>query len=99
LKNFRISEGISRVNLTKLSYYLKEKSFRRRDVVYKEGDAADGIYFIKDGEFEVSLMFELKMKNQFTLTEFVINHIYYRYHINLRLNCQILWFKKFQAIF
>ena len=53
-KNFRLSEGISRTNLNKLSYFLKEKVFRRRDIVYNEGDVADVIYFTKDGEFEVS---------------------------------------------
>lgn len=53
LLNFRLSEGISRPNLNKLSYFLKEKQFRRRDVVFREGDEADLIYFIKDGEFEV----------------------------------------------
>ena len=53
-KNFRISDGISRVNLNKLSYFLKEKQFRSRDIVYKEGDIADQIYFIKEGKFEIS---------------------------------------------
>ena len=54
LKNFRLSDGISRVNLTKLSYYLKDKICRRRDIIFKEGEIADGIYFVKEGEFEVS---------------------------------------------
>jgi CRP-like cAMP-binding protein len=35
LKNFRISEGVNRVNLTKLSYFLQDKQFRRRDLLYK----------------------------------------------------------------
>ena len=56
-KNFRISEGISRTNLNKLSYYLKEKQFRRRDIVFKEGEVADNVYFIKEGEFEVILIY------------------------------------------
>lgn len=37
-----------------MSYYLIEKSLRRRDTIFKEGDISEGIYFIKDGEFEVS---------------------------------------------
>ena len=56
LKKFRMADGISRVNLTKLSYYFKERQFRRRDVMFKEGDMADGIYFIKEGEFEVIIL-------------------------------------------
>lgn len=59
LKNFRLSEGISRTNLNKLSYYLKDKNFRRRDIVFKEGQVADGIYFIKEGEFEVNFLSDL----------------------------------------
>ena len=36
-----------------LNYYFKEKIYRRRDIVYKENDEVKGIYFIKEGEFEV----------------------------------------------
>ncbi|CDW91734.1 cyclic nucleotide-binding domain containing protein [Stylonychia lemnae] len=66
-KNFRISEGISRTNLNKLSYYLKEKQFRRRDIVFKEGDVADVVYFIKEGEFETKLDKVTVQKGQTTL--------------------------------
>jgi CRP-like cAMP-binding protein len=37
-----------------MSYYLKEKSFRRGGCIYREGDSSEGIYFIKDGDFEVT---------------------------------------------
>lgn len=53
LKRFRLSEGISKVNLTKLSYYLKDKQYRRRDLMFREGEVADGIFFVREGEFEV----------------------------------------------
>jgi CRP-like cAMP-binding protein len=33
---------------------LKEKSSRWREVVFREGDTALGIFFILDGEFEVT---------------------------------------------
>ena len=39
----------------KLSYFLKEKFLRRRDVLYNEGEQADGIYFIKEGSMEISV--------------------------------------------
>lgn len=42
----------------KLSYFLKEKHLRRRDVLYQEGDPADGIYFIKEGQLEVSIKYK-----------------------------------------
>lgn len=65
-KGFRISEGISRTNLNKLSQFLKEKQFRRRDVVYKEGDLADIIYFIKEGEFEITKQVKTKLNKTTT---------------------------------
>ena len=57
LKNFRLAENITRTTLVKLTQYLKEKAFRRRDVVYKEGEISDGVYFIREGEFEVIYIF------------------------------------------
>jgi CRP-like cAMP-binding protein len=55
LKNFRFADGISRGTFVKLLYCFKERTLRRRDVIYKENDIADGVYFIKEGEFEVNL--------------------------------------------
>lgn len=60
-KNFRLSEGISRTNLNKLSYFFKEKYYRRRDIMYKEGELADHVYFIKEGEFEISKTVKTKL--------------------------------------
>lgn len=60
-KNFRLSEGISRTNLNKLSYFLKEKQYRRRDLVFREGELADHVYFIKEGEFEITKSVKTKL--------------------------------------
>lgn len=60
-QRFRLSEGISRTNLNKLVYFLKEKVFRRRDIVYGEGDTAEFVYFTKEGEFEVSKRIQTKL--------------------------------------
>jgi CRP-like cAMP-binding protein len=54
LQTFRICQGIQRSVLQQLSYYLKEKVVRRRDRGFKEGEQANGMYFIVDGEFEVT---------------------------------------------
>ena len=54
LSGYRLTGGITRNHLQKLTQYLFEKSFRRRDVVYKEKDICDGVYFIRNGEFEVN---------------------------------------------
>ena len=37
-----------------MTYIMKEKSYRRRDILYKENEIANGMFFIKDGEFEIS---------------------------------------------
>ena len=60
LQKFRICQGINKPTLAQLSFYLKEKSFKRGHNVYREGERATGIYFIKSGEFEVrsGLFFE-----------------------------------------
>ena len=59
LKNFGLSEGITKHTMVRLTQYLKEKMFGRRDIVYNEGDIADKMYFIRDGEFEVKIILEL----------------------------------------
>ncbi len=33
---------------------MKEKSTKWREVLFREGDTASGIYFLLDGEFEVT---------------------------------------------
>lgn len=45
----------------KLLYYFKERVYRRRDIVYKEGEVAEGVYFIKEGEFEVSFKADISL--------------------------------------
>lgn len=46
--------GINRNTLVKLTYFLKERNMRRRDILFHENDVADGLFFIKEGEFEIS---------------------------------------------
>lgn len=46
--------GLSRDVLVNMTYLLKERWYRRRDCLYKEGDEANGMFFVKDGEFEIS---------------------------------------------
>jgi CRP-like cAMP-binding protein len=39
-------------SLTKLSFFFKEKFFVRKQLVFKEKDASDEVYIIRDGEFQ-----------------------------------------------
>ena len=58
LEQFKIFKGVSEQRILKLSYFLKEKVMRRRDVLFKEGDMVDGLYFVKDGELEISMKYK-----------------------------------------
>ena len=40
-------------SLIKLSYYFKERTYRRKQTVYSAGDEATEIYFISKGEFQL----------------------------------------------
>ena len=46
--------GLSRDILVNMQYIMIERTLRRRDVLHKENDIANGLYFIKEGEFEIS---------------------------------------------
>jgi CRP-like cAMP-binding protein len=46
--------GWTKNYLEKTSYYFVERTYRRRQIVFKESDPADYFYIIKDGEFKVS---------------------------------------------
>ncbi len=35
-------------------FYINEEKFINRDIIYKENDFVDKIYFIKNGEVEIS---------------------------------------------
>jgi|LauGreDrversion4_2_1035121.scaffolds.fasta_scaffold544993_1 CRP-like cAMP-binding protein len=59
---FKICQGIAKPVLQQLSFFLKEKSTRWREVLFREDDIAAGIYFILDGEFEVTKRLEKEEK-------------------------------------
>lgn len=45
---------MNEVSLQRLIYYIKEINVNRGHVMYKNNYEVDGIYLIKEGEFEVS---------------------------------------------
>ena len=58
LMRFKICEGINKPTLSQLTFFLKERQYKRGYVVYREGERATGIYFIKGGEFEITKVME-----------------------------------------
>mmetsp|Transcript_10120 Transcript_10120/g.19876 ORF Transcript_10120/g.19876 Transcript_10120/m.19876 type:complete len:554 (+) Transcript_10120:24-1685(+) len=41
-------------SLVKLSYYFRELRFSRKQVVFRQGDLGEELYFIKEGEFQLN---------------------------------------------
>lgn len=55
-RKFRIFQKLRSTALERISYYLTLKNFRMGQDVFREGTSpVDGVYFIKSGEFEVTL--------------------------------------------
>lgn len=47
---------ISKASVIKIAYYLEEKVLMSRETLYKEGEEANAIYFVKKGEIQVDLL-------------------------------------------
>lgn len=68
LLQFRLCKDISRAVLNQMSFYLSEKRLRRRDTLFREGDTAEGIYFVKEGDFEVTKIMSEEEAPQYSVT-------------------------------
>lgn len=53
LRKFQVFRNWSRSPIIKVSYFLKEKSYMRKSVVFHEGDIIENLYFVKSGELEI----------------------------------------------
>ena len=52
---------LTNTTLQKLSYYIKEINYIRGHVVFKENDEVEGIYIVKEGEFEKTKLLHKKL--------------------------------------
>lgn len=48
-----IFPSLSSAHIARFCYLLEEKNFKFNDIIYREGDIADGIYIIRQGEVHV----------------------------------------------
>lgn len=70
LNKFTIIEHFSRTYKAKLLRYFQEVTFKRGQYLYKDGDNPDSVYFLLDGEIELSKVFKIQtMQNK--------NYVYY----------------------
>ena len=56
LLEYYIFKGWSFAELKELFSKFYEKKFERKSIIFREGENADLIYFIKSGEFKVFLL-------------------------------------------
>jgi cAMP-dependent protein kinase regulator len=54
LKNISFLKTAKPYNMLRLTYYMEEKKFQKGQYVYREGDNAEGVYFVRYGEFEMN---------------------------------------------
>ena len=53
LRKFNIFKNWSRNTVVKISYFFKEREYTRKGVVFREGDPAEEVFFVKEGEIEI----------------------------------------------
>ncbi|CAG9320925.1 unnamed protein product [Blepharisma stoltei] len=53
-------------SLARLTYYFKPKQYKRKNIVYKQGDHADYVYIVKWGEFELFKKIGLPVSEKIT---------------------------------
>lgn len=53
LQSLPMFTGWTRNSLQKLSYYFKERTLKRKQVLYQAGDQVDKVYFVKAGEMHI----------------------------------------------
>src|SRR5690348_3432324 len=54
LESIELFRGLSRDEQQALHAIAREKHFSAANVIFKAGDSGDGVYFVKDGQVEIS---------------------------------------------
>ena len=59
LSNFKVANHFSRTYKGKLRKYFQDAEFKRGQYLFQEGDTPEDIYFLLDGEIEISKNFQI----------------------------------------
>jgi CRP-like cAMP-binding protein len=62
LERLPVFAGYTKNSVSKLSYYFNEKRFRKGETVYRKGNQANVIFFVVEGEFQLSETVESQKK-------------------------------------
>ncbi|ETO17359.1 cyclic nucleotide-binding domain containing protein, partial [Reticulomyxa filosa] len=72
LINIPAFKHLTRKTLEKLTFYMKEIKLCKDSILFKEGDQTDGLYLIKDGEFEITKRYKRSLKEKHKTQAFPI---------------------------
>ena len=67
LQRVQYFQAWSKSALTKIAYYFEPIKYKKNQIIYKESDSADGLYFIKDGEVVIEKRIQNKPAEIFSI--------------------------------
>ena len=51
--------------LKMVTFYMKEKTYNKNTILFNEGDPVKGLFLVKEGEFELSTKFNVKLDEKY----------------------------------
>lgn len=71
LKDVPFLKNLTKTALSKFSYFFKEVTYKRRQIVFSEGYPVKGVYIVKEGEFELAKNMKVENTQKVDFTEFL----------------------------
>ena len=65
LINIPAFKHLTRNTLKMLTFYMKEKTYNKNTILFNEGDPVKGLFLVKEGEFELSTKFNVKLDEKY----------------------------------
>lgn len=72
LVNIPAFKHLTKKTLEKLTYNMKEIKLCKDSILFKEGDQSDGLYLIKEGEYEITKRYKRSLKEKHKTQAFPI---------------------------
>ena len=71
LKDIPFLKDVTKTKLSKFTYFFEEKTFKRGQILYEEGDPCKHVYIVKEGEFELKKKMPVPKGKKIDITEFL----------------------------